>query len=358
MEELRTPWRALKREVRRSPLALGCAALLAGLYLAALGADFLAPYGIDSQDEERPYHPPTRVHLGGPSGAYVLATENTDPTSTQPAYRELPGTARPVRLWVRGEPYRWLGLVRSDVHLFGADGSGRVYLLGTDGFGRDMFTRLLFGARISLSIGLVGVLITFALGLLIGGLAGYRGGWADALTMRVTEVLMSVPGLYLVLALRAVFPLSMPSTQVYLLVVVILSFVYWASLARVVRGMVLSLRTREYVVAAQALGAGTGRIVLRHILPNTMSFAIVAATVSIPGYILGEVALSFLGVGIQEPSASWGNMLRAAQNVDALRSYPWLLAPGVAIFLAVMAFNFLGDGLRDALDPQTGGGRA
>jgi len=209
-------------------------------------------------------------------------------------------------------------------------------------------------------VGLVGIAISFALGLLLGGVSGYFGGWVDALIMRSTELLLSIPGLYLIIALRTVFPSDLSSRQVYLAIVAILALIGWAGLARVVRGMVLSIRRQDFVTAAEALGAGRLRVIARHVLPNTASFVIVAATLSVPGYILGEVFLSFLGVGVQEPSASWGNMLQQARSLTVLTDFPWLLyAPGTAIFLTVMAFNFLGDGLRDALDPRRlTGGRA
>jgi len=259
----------------------------------------------------------------------------------------------PLRLFPRGARYRLLGLVPTDRHLFGVDRPGRIFLLGADDTGRDVWTRLLYGSQVSLTVGLVGIAISFSLGLLLGGVSGYFGGWVDTLIMRSTELLLSIPGLYLIVALRGVFPLELPSQQTYLAIVAILSFIGWASLARVIRGMVLSLRQAEYVLAAQAMGASSLRVIVRHILPNTLSFTIVAATVAVPGYILGEVFLSFLGVGVQPPAASWGNMLIAARSERVLTSFPWmLLAPGVAILLTVMAFNFFGDGLRDALDPR------
>jgi peptide/nickel transport system permease protein len=241
----------------------------------------------------------------------------------------------------------------SSRHLFGVDAPGRVYLLGTDSFGRDQLSRLLYGSQISLTVGVVGIAISFTLGLLLGGVSGYFGGWIDTVIMRASELLLSIPSLYLIIALRAVFPIDLPSRQVYFGIVAILAFIGWAGLARVIRGLVLSIRRNEFVTAAEALGVSRFKIIVRHILPNTWSFVIVAATVSIPGYILGEVVLSFLGVGVQEPAASWGNMLNQARSIRALTSFPWLLyVPATAIFLTVMAFNFLGDGLRDALDPR------
>jgi peptide/nickel transport system permease protein len=266
----------------------------------------------------------------------------------------------PLRLWVRGERYRLFGLIPSDRHLFGVDPPHRVHLLGADADGRDVLSRLLFGAQVSLTVGLVGIAISFSLGLLLGGVSGYFGGWVDSTIMRSTELLLSIPGLYLLIALRQVIPDDLPSQQVYLGIVAILALIGWAGLARIIRGMVLSIRRQEYVAAAEALGMGRMRIITRHILPNTLSFVIVAATVAVPGFILGEVVLSFLGLGVQEPAASWGNMLNQARAISVLRGAPWLLfAPGTAIFLTVMAFNFLGDGLRDALDPRrTLGGEA
>jgi peptide/nickel transport system permease protein len=219
-------------------------------------------------------------------------------------------------------------------------------------------SRRLYGSQVSLTVGLVGILISFTLGMLLGGIAGYWGGVTDTIVMRGTEVLLSVPTLYLVLALRGALPVDLPSRQVYLGIVAILSLLGWAGLARIIRGMVLSVRGADYVLAAEALGMSRRRVLLRHILPNTYSFVIVAATVSVPGYILGEVFLSFLGMGVQEPSASWGNMLQQSRNLDVMVHYPWMLfAPAVAIFVTVLAFNFFGDGLRDALDPRQPQGR-
>jgi peptide/nickel transport system permease protein len=212
---------------------------------------------------------------------------------------------------------------------------------------------LLYGSQISLSIGLIGILIRFSLGIVIGGISGYFGGATDTVIMRFCELIMSIPALYLILSLRATFPPGLSSTKLYLMIVAILSLIGWASTARVIRGMALSLRERQFVLAARTLGLPNWRIVLRHILPGTFSYVIVAATLSVPYYILGEVVLSFLGVGIQEPEASWGIMLSEAQNTEYLTNYPWLLAPGVAIFITVLAFNFLGDGLRDAVDTKS-----
>ncbi len=358
-----SPARPFWRQFKKSPLGIAGGALLALFYAAALFAPFLAPYAQDTMDRERFYHPPQRLHFREPGGhlhlvpfVYGTALESAG----EFRFPEDRTRIEPLRFFVRGERYRLFGFLPSDRHLYGLEPPARVFLLGADPFGRDVLSRLLFGAQVSLTVGLVGIAISFTLGLLLGGISGYFGGWVDNVVMRGTELLLSIPGLYLIIALRAVFPVELPSQQVYLAIVAILAFIGWAGLARVIRGMVLSIRRQEFVAAAEALGVPRLSIIARHILPNTMSFVIVAATLSIPGYILGEVFLSFLGVGVQEPAASWGNMLNQARSLRVLTSFPWLLwAPGTAIFLTVMAFNFFGDGLRDALDPRrVPGGKA
>jgi peptide/nickel transport system permease protein len=350
-----SPARIFWRHFRRNPPALAGALLLAGFYALALLAPFVAPYAQDELDRSRFYHPPQALHWRDAAGRLRLRpfVYATVPGREIFQYREDHSRPVPLRFFVHGGRYRLLGLLPADRHLFGVDPPGRVDLFGTDPAGRDELSRLLFGAQVSLTVGLVGIAISFALGLLLGGVSGYLGGWVDALIMRSSEVLLSIPGLYLIIALRSVFPAALPSGQVYLAIVAILALIGWAGLSRVVRGMALGLRRAEFVTAAEALGMSRLRIIVRHVLPNTLSFVIVAATLSVPGYILGEVFLSFLGVGVQEPAASWGNMLQQARSLTVLTDFPWLLyAPAVAVFLTVMAFNFLGDGLRDALDPR------
>lgn len=258
-----------------------------------------------------------------------------------------------VKFFVKSWDYKLLWLIPTNIHLFGVDEPAKLHLFGSDKYGRDVWTRVLFGSRISLSIGFVGIAITFVLGLFLGGISGYFGGWIDEGMMRVTEVLMSIPSFYLLISLRAILPMDLPSTTTYFMLVVILSFIGWPGMSRVIRGMVLSIKQMEFVDAARAMGFPASRIIWRHILPNTATYVIVSATLSIPGYILGEAGLSFLGLGIREPQSSWGLMLAQAQDISVLQHYPWLLIPGAFLFAAVLTFNLLGDALRDAFDPRS-----
>ena len=321
------------------------AALLAVLYLAALFAPVVAPYGYAEQNRRFPNCPPSPLYVRPPGqwGESVLYTHPyrlADPLTRR--YERQREEVVPVRLLYRG-------------HLFTTPpGGAKFFLLGTDGLGRDLFSRIVYGGRVSLGIGIVGVALSLSLGTLLGSIAGYFGGWTDSVIMRVVEIEMALPSFYLLLALAAVIPSGLSSPVTFLLIVAIMSLINWASFARVIRGMVATLREAEYVEAARALGASRARIIGRHVIPGTLNYTIVAATLGIPSFILGESALSLLGLGIQEPSASWGNLLADAQNVQNLIKYPWILAPGVFIFLTVMSFNFLGDHLRDRLDPREG----
>lgn len=336
----------LFKEVLRRPVGIAAVGVLAVLYLVAIAAPFLAPYKTSTQNLDKTYHPPTALTWQG--GLRVHVYEQTDPAE----YRRT-GETIPVRLFSKGYEYKLLGLIPWDVHLFSVDDSQRIYLLGSDSTGRDVFSRLLYGSQISLSIGLIGITITMTFGFIVGGLAGYFGGIVDSMAMRFVEILMAVPGLYLLLALRAALADRFTSDQMYILIVVILAFIGWAGTARIIRGLALSLRQRQFVLAAEVLGQSSWKILFRHILPNTFSYLIVAATLSIPAYILGEAALSFLGLGIQEPASSWGLMLSQAQDSKVfMMNLWWLLIPGGAIFITVIAYNVLGDVLRDIVDPK------
>lgn len=356
----RLAWRRLSRN--RTALIGGIILLI--LYTLTLFGSFFSVRNPAALDYDVVGHPPTWPRFVDETGKFhfrpfVYKMEMVDMERQTWRYTT---EKYPIRFFVRGHDYTMWWFIKSDLRLFGVDEGGLFAPFGTDNIGRCVFSRTLEGGKVSLSIGIVALSISLLIGMTMGGLAGYFGGLWDTGTMRLVEFLMSVPSLYLIIALRAYFQSegffgigggSIGSGEMYLIIVVILSFIGWAGLARVIRGMVLSIKEQEFIIAERAMGASTARILALHILPNTMSYVIISATISIPGYILGEVALSFLGVGIQEPAVSWGNMLDQARSLSILRSFPWLmLAPGGAIFLTVMAFNFLGDGLRDALDPR------
>ena len=260
---------------------------------------------------------------------------------------------QPLRFFCKGDRYIFWGLFASDKHLVCAPEGGTLFLLGTDRLGRDMLSRMLYGARISLTVGLIGITISFILGIIIGGLAGYYGGTFDLLTQRLIEILQSLPHMPLWLALSAILPATWSPVFVYFGITIILGLLDWTGLARAVRSKLLSLREEDYVVAAQLMGAKTPRIIGRHLVPGFMSHLIASATLTIPKMILGETALSFLGLGLRSPVTSWGVMLNEAQNINVVAIYPWLLFPVIPVILVVLAFSFVGDGLRDAADPYS-----
>jgi peptide/nickel transport system permease protein len=351
-----SPLRIALRRLKRNRLAMAGLVTLGFLYLVCIFAEFLAPYPSTCYNKKKSYHPPTPVYIFDEKGRlcwpFVYNYEQIVTPDFRKIYVPKDYTHYPIKFFIKGEKYKFLGLIEWDVHLFGVQEPASLFLLGSDWNGGDILSRLIYGSRVSLTVGLIGVLISFFIGMIVGGISGYFGGWVDTILMRIVEVIMSFPAFYLMLALRAAFPVKLTSIQIYLLIVVIMSFVNWAGLARVIRGIVLSIREREYIVAAEATGSPSFRTILLHALPNTFSYAIVAATLSIPGYILGESALSLLGLGINEPQASWGNMLTKAMNLPDLVFHPWILTPGFLIFITVVAFNLLGDGLRDAFDPR------
>lgn len=342
-------------KVIRRPLGVASLAVLAVLYFGALFAPVIAPYEITKQNLDKPYHPPSGVVWKGGSLHAKLYQQKTLGSAE---YIHAEEDTAPIRFFVRAEPYKLFGFIPMQRKLFQLDSDdpgARFYLIGSDDTGRDIFSRLLHGSRVSLSIGFIGISITLILGFLVGGLAGYYGGKVDFAAMRMVELLMSVPALYLLLALRsALMGPGLSPTQTYIVIIVILSVIGWAGTARIIRGMALSIRNRPFVLAAESMGQSVPMILIKHILPNLASYLLVAATLAIPGYILAEAALSFLGLGISEPSASWGLMLKQSQGnmIVFFMNFWWMLAPGFAIFITVIAFNVLGDVLRDIVDPK------
>ena len=343
------------KKLKKHRLAIFCVNLLVLLYLTAIFADFLSPYSYDNENRDYSYCPPMSIKFFDEKGSVTRPFVHGYYFSFDEYHKRVYNVDRskkyPIKYLVQGDEYRFLGVFPSRYHLFGVDEPGRLHLWGADSRGRDLLSRLFYGGRVSLSIGLIGVAISFILGLLVGGVAGYYGGRIDNIVMRVCEMFMMIPGFYLMLALRTAFPPDLSSLQVYFLIVVIFSFIGWASLARVIRGMSISLREREYVLAAKAIGLSDFKIIIRHVLPHTISYSIVAVMMSIPGYILGESALSLLGLGIQDPHASWGNLLAEAMGIVHIKFAPWILLPGLFIFITVICFNIIGDALRDCLDP-------
>jgi peptide/nickel transport system permease protein len=347
------------QKVKKNPLAQFGAAILLIFYIAVIAADFVAPYDPYTSQLDGSLLPPTQVHWthnGRFTGPHIYPTTQ-GPVDIETGDRKITVDTQkpiPLRFFVKGYDYKLFGLIPSNRHLFGSAGEARFNLLGTDDQARDQFSRLLHGGRISLFIGLVGIAISFPLGLLVGGISGYFGGWVDTVLMRLVEVLMTIPGIYLLVALAAVLPAGLTSAQRFLLIVIITSFIGWASLARVIRGQVLSLKEREFVQAARAMGANPLYIIVRHVLPQTATYVIISATLAVPGFIVAESVLSLIGLGIQQPDPSWGNMLSLATNASILVLQPWLVwPPAILIILTVLSFNLLGDGLRDALDPRS-----
>ncbi len=328
--------------------ALFAACILFVFYLLAIFAEFFAPYPLTSGERDKAYHPPVAIHIfekGSLCRPFIYNYQLILTEDYEKKWSEERGMKYPIKLFIRDENKR--------IRFLNTDKPSSFFLLGSDWNGRDILSRLIYGSRVSLSIGIIGVFLSFSLGMLVGGIAGYFGGTVDTVIMRLLELLMSFPAFYLILSLRAVFPLSLSSVQVYLMIVIIMSLIGWGGVARVIRGMVLSLREMEFVLAQKALGASSLRIITQEILPNTISYAIVSASLSIPDYILGESVLSLLGLGINEPQPSWGNMLARAMDISTLSSYPWILAPGFLIFITVICFNLLSDGLRDCFDPKS-----
>ena len=332
--------------------------LLAFIYVCLIFADFLAPYTKDFSDRSMAYVPPSVVFTIDENGklskpyTYNYIRE-FDQDNLQMVYKLDRSKKYYLKFFSQGQSYKFLGLIPMKRHLVTVDDDGRLFLLGSDINGRDVFSRLLFGGRISMTIGFLALLVLFPIGLLYGGISGYFGGKVDVIMMRFAEAVMSVPSFYLLIILASILPSGMTSVQRFLLIVIILALIGWAGFARVVRGMVLSIKNEEFVQAAKTIGQSKLGIIVKHILPQTTSYVIVAMTLSVPSYILSESGLSFLGLGIQQPDASWGNMLKEAQEFTNIIYRPWLLTPGFLIFIAVLSFNLIGDTIRDILDPKS-----
>lgn len=340
---------------KRHKVAVTCGFILLALYASTLISEFIAPYNLHSRDTHHIYAPPQGLHLfhdGAFIGPFVYGYDyrlNLDNLKRE--YTANPGKVQRLRFFCRGDGYRFWGRIDMDFHFICPAEGGTLFLLGTDRLGRDMFSRVVYGARISLLIGLVGIAASLFLGLLLGGLAGYYGGWVDSSVQRLIEILRSFPELPLWMALSAILPVTWSPILVFFGITLILALLDWTGLARAVRSKLLALREEDYCAAARLLGARPKRIIARHLLPGFASHIIASATLSIPGMILGETALSFLGLGLRPPITSWGVLLNEAQNMNVVALYPWLILPVAPVIIIILAFNFFGDGLRDAADP-------
>ena len=348
-------WKLMWWKLKRHRLAVICGVILALNYATIMFSEVIAPYNLHSRNSDYIYSPPQSVHLfhqGEFIGPFVYGRDfELDMEILKRNYPERLDDVQPLRFFCSGDSYRFWGLFEASFHLICPPENGTFFLLGTDRLGRDMFSRITYGARISLTIGLVGIIISFTFGIIIGGLAGYYGGWVDASVQRLIEVIRSFPELPLWMALSAVLPVNWSPILIFFGITVILALLDWTGLARAVRSKLLSLREEDYCAAAELMGAKPGRIIGRHLLPGFMSHLIASATLSIPAMILGETALSFLGLGLRPPVTSWGVLLNEAQNINVVALYPWLLYPVVPVILVILTFNFFGDGLRDAADP-------
>lgn len=342
---------------RKHKLAMVGLVVTVLLYIIAAAPDFFAINDPSQQNARTPYHPPEAVTIVSPGGEwhlprFVPQRLKRDPVSLAAIYEPDPDHAVPIVLFGQGYEYKLFGLITTDIHLVAsADPDEPFFLFGADRLGRCVWSRLIQGAQISMSVGLVGVTLSLIIGIVLGGISGYYGGRTDFVIQRVIEFVLALPSIPIWLALAAALPQGWPAIYQYMMITIILSLTGWAQLARVVRGRFLALKTDEFVAAAKLDGCSEGRIIFRHMLPSFASHIIASVSLAIPAMILAETALSFLGLGLQPPTISWGVLLREAQNIRSIATAPWLFAPGVAVVLAVMALNLLGDGLRDAADP-------
>lgn len=350
-------WQLIWRRFRRNRLALLGIVLLFIYLMFVLFAEFIAPHSGTTRDPAYLVGPPQPVHFCDSEGCSLRPfihgyTTERNPSSFKLEISVDESTRHYIQFFVAGEPYKLLGLIDSDIHLFGVP-DGMIHLFGTDDLGRDVFARVIYGTRVSLTIGVIGVLIAFVIGLIVGGIAGYSGGKVDFAVQRLIEFVRSIPTLPLYMGLAAALPKEWTPIQVYFTISLILGFLGWTTLARRIRGKLLSLRHEEFVVAAIVSGAAPQRIIVKHMLPSFLSYIIVDLTVSFPYMILAETALSFIGLGLRPPVISWGVLLQASQNIRSIEQAPWMFIPAVFVIIAVLAFTFVGDGLRDAADPYS-----
>jgi peptide/nickel transport system permease protein len=352
---LASQWRMMWWKLKRHRLAVVSGAILLAMYLSILMSEMIAPYNLNTRDSEFIYAPPQRVRLfhdGSFVGPFVYGLSyrlNMDTLKRE--YEADRNDVQPLRFFCGSDSYDLWGVFPSTFHFVCPSRGGTLFLLGTDRLGRDVLSRLIYGTRVSLTIGLIGVAFSFVLGVTLGGIAGYYGGWADNIIQRLIEVIRSFPKLPLWMALSAALPVSWSPLYIYFGITLILGLIDWTGLARSVRSKLFALREEDFCTAAVLMGAKPARVIGRHLLPSFTSHLIAATTLAIPSMILGETALSFLGLGLRPPVTSWGVLLTEAQNINVVALYPWLLMPAVPVIITVLAFNFLGDGLRDAADP-------
>ncbi|CAG7629314.1 hypothetical protein PAESOLCIP111_03090 [Paenibacillus solanacearum] len=350
-------WRLMYRKFKKHKLAQCSLFFLIALYAVALFGQFIAPQGLLSYDSQYVNTAPMPLRWVDAEGKFHLQPfvyglkSGRDPVTLRKMYVNDTETRYPVKLFVQGESYKFWGLFPTNLHLFGVDQPGKWFLFGTDGMGRDLFSRIVLGSQISLSIPLVGVTISFLLGIVIGGVSGYFGGLIDSMIQRLIEIIRSFPTLPLWMALSAAIPPRIPVVQMYFYITIIMAFIDWTGLARVVRSKFISLKNEDFVMAAKISGVRNMKIIRVHLVPGFISYLVVAATLAVPSMILGETAMSFLGLGIRAPATSWGVLLQEAQQIENVALYPWKLIPLVTVVLTVLAYNFVGDGLRDAADP-------
>lgn len=362
-------------KLKHNSLAKIATVILILLYTIAIFGDFVAPYNAYESQNEGSLLPPTQIYWQNQQGQFIGAhvypvTQGVTDLNTGDRQLNIDfSQPSPIHFFIKGDTYQLFQIklplpptfkeveifsgIKLNIHLFGTKGKGRINLLGTDEQGRDQFSRIIHGSKISLFIGLIGISISFPLGMIIGGIAGYYGGWLDAILMRLVEVLMTIPSIYLLVALAAVLPPSLSSAQRFIFIILITSFISWAGLARVIRGQVLSIKEQDFIQAIKAIGGKSFYIIINHVLPQSATYIIISTTLAIPSFIIAESVLSLIGLGIQQPDPSWGNLLSLASNASILVLQPWLIfPPAFLIILTVLCFNLLGDGLRDALDPR------